>query len=210
MGQCGRGTVRPSIQRLLGLVFQSEAFPSSPPPRQSSVEATMESRAKAAGHAIHQQLVVYPLGLLTIAVVFDIIGLLSNNHQFNSAAYLMIAAGVLTGLLAAIFGLIDLLAVPKGTRAKRVGWLHGGGNAVMLALFAIGWFLRVDIQGNMPSTLALVLELVAVVIAGGTGWLGGELVARLGVGVDDGANLDAPAKFTTGIFLGRGARRAGG
>jgi hypothetical protein len=57
--------------------------------------------------------------------------------------------------------------------------------------------------------VALVLELLAVIIASGTGWLGGELVSRLGVGVDDGANLDAPAKFTTGIFLKRGARRAG-
>lgn len=60
-----------------------------------------------------------------------------------------------------------------------------------------------------PTTLAFVLELVAVIIASGTGWLGGELVSRLGVGVDDGASLDAPAKLTTGIFLKRGARRAG-
>ncbi|MBT2523289.1 DUF2231 domain-containing protein [Arthrobacter sp. ISL-28] len=169
----------------------------------------MESRAKAAGHAIHQQLVVFPLGLLTAAVVFDVIGLLSNNGQFTSAGYLMIAAGVLTGLLAAVFGLIDLLAVPKGTRAKRIGWLHGSGNTVMIVLFAVSWFLRGTVEDNMPSTLAFVLELIAVVIAFGTGWLGGELVSRLGVGVDDGANLNAPANFSTGIFLKRGARRAG-
>lgn len=29
-----------------------------------------------------------------------------------------------------------------------------------------------------------------------TGWLGGELVDRLSVGVDDGANLDAPNSLT--------------
>lgn len=169
----------------------------------------MESRAKAAGHAIHQQLVVFPLGLLATAVVFDIIGLLAHNGSFTSAAYLMIAAGVLTGLLAAIFGLIDFTAIPKNTRAKRIGWLHGTGNAVMLVLFAVTWFLRSGAQDNTPTTLALVLELLAVAISFGTGWLGGELVSRLGVGVDDGANLEAPAKFTTGVFLRRGARRAG-
>jgi hypothetical protein len=29
-----------------------------------------------------------------------------------------------------------------------------------------------------------------------TAWLGGELVDRLGVGVDDGANLNAPSSLT--------------
>ncbi|MBT2521883.1 DUF2231 domain-containing protein [Arthrobacter sp. ISL-28] len=169
----------------------------------------MESRAKAAGHAIHQQLVVFPLGLLTAAVVFDVIGLLAGNGHFTSAAYLMIAAGVIMGLVAAVFGFIDYLAVPNGTRAKRVGRVHGIGNVVMIVLFAVSWLLRGGIQDYTPTTLAFVLELLAVIIASGTGWLGGELVSRLGVGVDDGASLDAPAKFTTGIFLKRGSRRAG-
>lgn len=169
----------------------------------------MDSRAKAAGHPIHQQLVVFPLGLLTTAVVFDVIGLLTNNGAFTSAGYLMIAAGVLMGLVAAVFGLIDLLAVPRGTRAKRIGWMHGIGNAVMILLFAISWFLRGTVQDYTPNTAAFVLEILAAVIAFGTGWLGGELVARLGVGVDDEAGLDARASFATGIFLRRGARRAG-
>ena len=39
---------------------------------------------------------------------------------------------------------------------------------------------------------ALVLSFAGFVLAGVTGWLGGELVDRLGVGVDDGAHLDAP------------------
>ncbi|MDQ0821931.1 putative membrane protein [Arthrobacter sp. V4I6] len=169
----------------------------------------MESRAKAAGHAIHQQLVVFPLGLLSTAVVFDVIGLLANNGHFTSAAYLMIAAGVLMGLLAAIFGLIDFIAVPDGTRAKRIGRLHGAGNVVMIVLFAISWFMRGGAQDNVPSILAFVLELLAFVIAAGAGWLGGELVGRLGVGVDDGAGLDAPAKFTTGISLKHGPHQAG-
>lgn len=169
----------------------------------------MESRAKAAGHAIHQQLVVFPLGLLATAVVFDVIGLIGGDGRFSSAAYLMVAAGVITGLLAAVFGSIDLAAIPKGTRAKRIGQLHAGGNVVMITLFAVSWFLRSGVQDNAPTTFALVLESLAAVLALGTGWLGGELVGRLGVGVDDGANLDAPADFSTGIFLKHGPRRAG-
>jgi hypothetical protein len=40
------------------------------------------------------------------------------------------------------------------------------------------------------------LSLAAVGLSLVTAWLGGELVDRLGVGVDDGANLDAPSSLT--------------
>jgi hypothetical protein len=40
------------------------------------------------------------------------------------------------------------------------------------------------------------LSFAGVLLALGTGWLGGELVARLGVGVDDGAHLDAPSSLS--------------
>jgi hypothetical protein len=50
--------------------------------------------------------------------------------------------------------------------------------------------------------LALVLSFAAAVLALGTGWLGGELVDRLGVGVDDGAHLDAPSSLRTRRAVG--------
>jgi len=163
----------------------------------------MESHAKAAGHPIHQQLVVFPLGLLATAVVFDVLRLITDNDDFATASWYMIAAGVLAGLLAAVFGLIDYLAIPVGTRARRVGALHGGGNVVVVALFAVSWFLRADESGHVPTALAFVLSLVGALLATATGWLGGELVDRLGVGVDPDAGLDAPARFDTGIRLHR-------
>lgn len=164
----------------------------------------MESRAKAAGHAVHQQLVVFPLGLLGTAVVFDLIGLATDDGRFASASYLMIAAGVLSGLAAAVFGLIDYVAIPRTTRARRVGLLHGAGNVVVLALFAGSWALRAGAEDNVPGPGALVLALLALAVTIGTAWLGGELVGRLGVGVDDDAGLDSPAQLTTGISMHRG------
>ena len=47
------------------------------------------------------------------------------------------AAGIVGGLLAAVFGLIDWLAIPKDTRARRIGAWHGGGNVVIVLLFVI-------------------------------------------------------------------------
>ncbi|MGY1604890.1 DUF2231 domain-containing protein [Geodermatophilus sp. SYSU D00815] len=167
----------------------------------------VESSAKAAGHPIHQQLVAFPLGLLATAVVFDVLGLITDEDGFAVASYHMIAAGVVSGLLAAVFGAIDYLGVPAGTRARRVGAVHGLGNVVVVALFAISWLLRGDEAAHVPTTPAFVLALVAAVLAVGTGWLGGELVARLGVGVDPDASVDTPASFETGIRLNRGRQQ---
>ena len=159
----------------------------------------MESKAKALGHPIHQMLIPFPFGLLATAVIFDIVYLLWGNPTMVTVSYWMIVAGIIGAIAAAPFGLIDWLAIPKGTRAKSVGLLHGLGNVVVLLLFVGSWWLRYSspsIPPYLPSTSALVLSFVGFALAGVTGWLGGELVDRLSVGVDDGANLDAPSSLT--------------
>jgi uncharacterized membrane protein len=152
----------------------------------------MESRVKLFGHPIHPMLIVLPLGLLIAAVVFDILYLVTDNTLFAQIAYYDIILGILGGLTAAIFGLIDWLAIPSDTRAKSVGLYHGLGNVVVVILFGASWFLRMNDPDNLPSTMALVLSFAGIALGTVTGWLGGELVDRLGVGVDPGANLNAP------------------
>jgi uncharacterized membrane protein len=95
----------------------------------------LESRAKILGHPIHQMLIPLPLGLLAMGLVFDVIHLISDQEQLARAAYYMIAAGILTGLLAAVFGLIDWLAIPRDTRAWQIGLYHMIANVTVLALF---------------------------------------------------------------------------
>ncbi len=155
----------------------------------------MESKAKLLGHPIHPMLIVFPLGLLATAVAFDIVGLINNDASWFRISFWMIAAGVLGGLLAAVFGLIDWWAIPSGTRAKNIGLLHGVGNVIIVLLFIASWLLRRPAPEN-PSVVALTLSFIGVVLALVTGWLGGELVDRLGVGVDPGAHLDAPSSLS--------------
>lgn len=155
----------------------------------------MRSRARFAGHAIHPMLIVFPLGLFITAVVFDALYFISDSRDFAVAGAYTVAAGVIGGLLAAMFGWVDWFAIPEGTRARRIGLLHGLGNVVVLALFAVGWLLRLD-QGTWePAPITFVLELVGLALAALTGWQGGELVERLGVGVDEDAGLDADSSL---------------
>jgi uncharacterized membrane protein len=138
-------------------------------------------------------LIPFPLGLLATAVVFDIVYLIWHNTTIATVAFYMIAAGIIGGLAAAPFGWIDWFAIPANTRAKSVGLMHGAGNVVVLLLFAASCYLRYgEHVHHSPSTLALIMSFAGFALAGLTAWLGGELVDRLGVGVDNGAHLDAP------------------
>jgi uncharacterized membrane protein len=145
-------------------------------------------------------LIPFPFGLLATAVLFDLVYLVLGNATMPTVSYWMIAAGVIGGFVAAPFGLIDWVAIPQGTRAKTVGLIHGLGNVVVLLLFIGSWWLRhgaaSELVAYAPSTAALVLSFAGFALAGITGWLGGELVDRLSVGVDDGAHLDAPSSLS--------------
>jgi uncharacterized membrane protein len=155
----------------------------------------MQTGAKLFGHPIHQMLIVFPLGLLATGVIFDVIHLITSTPLWAEVAYWMIAAGIVGGLVAALFGLIDWLGIPAGTRAKRIGLLHGIGNLVVVLLFAGSWLMR-RVNPTTPESLALVFSFAGLGLALVTAWLGGELVSRLGIGVDDGANVDAPSSLS--------------
>lgn len=153
----------------------------------------MRSKARLLGHPVHQMLVVFPLGLLGTSVVFDILYLVTGHETMPVVSYWLIGAGIVGGLLAAIPGAIDWLSIPPGTRAKRIGAMHGGGNVVVLVLFVLSFLARDTTY--QPGLGEMVWSFLGGALALVTAWLGGELVDRLGVGVEDDAHLDAPSSL---------------
>src|SRR3954471_24539534 len=141
----------------------------------------MESRAKILGHPIHPMLIVLPLGLFIGAVVFDAIYLWRGSSTVATVGYWNIAGGIVGGLLAAVFGLIDWLAIPASSRAKRIGLLDGGTKLLLVLAFASAWWMRRDSPGLAPTNGVFMLEIAAIAAGSVAGWLGGELVDRLGV-----------------------------
>jgi len=155
----------------------------------------MEPPAKLLGHSLHHHLVAFPLGLIVTAVVSDLIAVQRDWPDLARAAAYMLAAGVILGGVAALTGLLDWAAIPSGTRARRVSTLHGGGMLLTIGLSAGAWLPRRDDPAN-PSTVALAIEIAALLVVLISAWLGNELVVRLGVGVDRGAHLDAPSSLS--------------
>jgi uncharacterized membrane protein len=166
----------------------------------------MEAKIKLFGHPVHQMLIVFPLGLLGMSVIFDLVGLIGESPKWAEIASWMLRAGIISGLIAAPFGTMDWLSIPKRTRAKQVGLVHGIGNVIVVGLFAAGWFLRQDAPES-PSALSLTASYAGFLLALVTGWLGGELVNRLGVGVHDHVGLNAPSSLRRDASTTRPLRR---
>src|SRR3954471_17662026 len=131
----------------------------------------MESRAKILGHPIHPMLIVLPLGLFIGAVVFDAIYLWRGSSTAAPGGYWNIAGGVLGGLVAAVFGLIDWLAISAGTRAKRIGVFHALSNVLAIVGFAFVFWTRYS-HGQLATTSALfTIEVIALLVGAVGGWL---------------------------------------
>ncbi len=129
----------------------------------------------------HQILIVFPLGLLATSFFFDLAWLATARAELANVAWWMIVSGVIGGGLASIFGLRDWLAIPSGTRARRLGAWHGGGNLIVALLFAASLYARSDAPEH-PGAAAIALSGLGVLLTVITGWLGGELAERMADG----------------------------
>jgi uncharacterized membrane protein len=138
----------------------------------------MKARLRIAGHPVHHMLTVFPLGLLATSFFFDLAYLALGRGELAMVASWMIFAGVIGGIVASLFGLMDWLAIPRGTRAWILGAWHGGGNTLVAVLFAISWLLRRDTPAH-PEAMAIALSAAGVLLSVITGWLGGELADRM-------------------------------
>ncbi|GAB3817511.1 DUF2231 domain-containing protein [Micromonospora zhanjiangensis] len=155
----------------------------------------MESRIKVLGHPVHPMLVMFPVALFVAGVIFDLVDLFGGPPLFGQLAYYNILAGLIGGVLAALAGVFDLLAIPAGTRAKRIGVLHALINTGVILLFAGVWTVRGSAIGHSAGGGVLAIEVVALAGVAAGAWFGGELVDRLGVGVDLDADLNASSSL---------------
>jgi uncharacterized membrane protein len=140
--------------------------------------------------------IVLPLGLLATSSTFDLYGAATGNRDVLRSSHHMLSAGLVTALGAAVPGAIDFFSIPSNTRAKKIGLIHGIGNLIVAGLYAASWAKRRRRTGKPPSA-AIAFSAAGAVLALVTGWLGGELVDTLGIGVHEGANLNAPNSLST-------------
>jgi uncharacterized membrane protein len=126
---------------------------------------------------------VLPLALFATSVVFDVIGLVTENGAWPTMSFYLLAAGIIGGVFAALFGLFDYLAVDPAVRTRGIGLLHGAANLLIVFLFAASWDLRLDVP-SQPTAAALLLSWLGIMLSLFSGWLGVEWVEDTEISFD--------------------------
>ncbi len=156
------------------------------------LEAAKQPVTKLAGpygHPLHPALVTVPIGAWITSLVFDVVSRWSDDPGvFAEGSAWLIGVGLAGAVLAACFGLLDLLAVPQGTPAFRTGLLHMGLNLTAVALYGASLAVRLGSVDEGDVTVAgFVLAAGGLALVGASGWLGGKLAYTYGVRVADEA-----------------------
>ena len=147
----------------------------------------MKSKASIAGHPVHPMIIPFPLALWTTSFVVDVLFYFLRHPTLLIISKFMIGAGCLGAVAAAIPGIIDWLAIQNGEVKKAANW-HARLNIAALVVFAISFFLRLGSYSEIVGrklTIPFLLSLVGMILISISGWLGGELVFRYGVGQTD-------------------------
>lgn len=160
-----------------------------PPARHAAPLTGVASAATIAGRPIHPALTPFPIAFLTGTLASDLAYWWTTLPWYNTYGHFlaglslwMLAAGVVTGVLAAIVGLIDF-AMVGSAREHRAGWVHALGNGGVLALAVINLLSRSGdpVAGILPW--GLVLSTVTALLLAVTSWAGSDLVRQHLIGV---------------------------
>ena len=146
------------------------------------------STARIAGHPIHPMLVPFPIVCFVGTLVTDIAYARTANLQWANFSGWLLTAGLVMSVFVVIAGLIDFLG-DRRIRRLRPAWIHGGGNAVALALAIVNAFVHTRDGWTAVVPTGLTLSALVVLILLVTGWNGWDMVYRHRVGIRPG---DAP------------------
>jgi uncharacterized membrane protein len=153
-----------------------------PAPNRPELAGPAPSKAAIAGHPIHPMLIPFPIALLSLVPVTDIVYASTDSTFWSSVSYYLLWGGLVSAGLAAIFGLIDFIGVPRA-RSVRAGWAHMSLNVAIVLLSVVNLLLRWGDEVELVVPSGLIVSLVAAGLLMASGWFGGELSYRHKVGV---------------------------
>lgn len=130
------------------------------------------------GHPLHALLVEIPVGAWSVSALFDLIAALTGSREAAWAADALITTGVVAAVPAAMAGAADYSAADQEATPQIA--LHAILNSAAMGLFLASLAAR---RGGRRG-LGVALSFGALGIAGGSAWIGGDLVYRHGVGVN--------------------------
>ncbi|KKC35160.1 membrane protein [Devosia epidermidihirudinis] len=159
-----------------------EVAPDHPNPHIRDVAAQdISSSIAVAGHPIHAMLVHFPIAFVIATLGVDIFYWWNGDRFWLEVGKWSAGAAFIFGVLAAVVGTLELLAVP-GIRARVASWNHAIAAMVLLAIAGCNAGLRLY-WPDMVLPSGLMLSVLASLATAFAGWHGGKLVFDHGVGL---------------------------
>jgi uncharacterized membrane protein len=145
-------------------------------------DSGVRSTAAISGHPIHPILIVFPIAFLVGLLATDMVFTFTRDLFWAQVSRWLALSGVVTGGTAAIFGIVDFLTIGR-VRQLLAGWIHALGNVIALTLAITNTYLHWNNPISTIIPVTITLSSVTVVLLLITGWYGGELAYRFGIGV---------------------------
>lgn len=141
-------------------------------------DSGIPSTVAIAGHPFHPLIVTFPIAFLVGVAGTDLAYWFTGRSPFwAQASFWLLAAGLVTGLVAAITGMLDFLRIGR-VRQRSAGWIHMVANVVSLGLTVINLVLRLGNPASNILPIGLIISVVVATLLGISGWYGAELVYR--------------------------------
>ena len=141
------------------------------------------STAQIGGHPIHPMLIPFPIVCFIGALVTDIVFLNNHDAGWATASRYLLAVGLVMAAAAAVTGLTDFMGDDR-IRGASDAVKHMLANVTAVVLELVNFFLRLNNTDAIPK-VGIYLSAIVVLILVYSGWKGGELVFRHGIGVRD-------------------------
>lgn len=145
-----------------------------------------QSTAKIGGHPIHPMLVPFPIVCFILTFVADIFFLHTNDHPWATASRILLVIGLVMAALAAVAGLTDFLGEKRIQGSDAIK--HALANVTAVVLELVNLFLRWHNDAAIGK-IGVYLSGIVVVILLYSGWKGGDLVFKHGMGVQDSPGM---------------------
>jgi uncharacterized membrane protein len=141
-----------------------------------------------AGHPLHAFVVPLPVGAFVSSLIFDILTWTRPGDLpwLVDGAWWLIGVGLIGAGLAAVFGVLDLVRIPRRTRPWRIALTHSVLNLLVAILFVIGYVWRakdhVELDKTQPGQLAISAVAIGLLVV--SVLLGQTLTYRYGARVE--------------------------
>ena len=132
------------------------------------------------GHPLHPMVVPIPIALFVAALVTDLLFVVDGSAGWAEASRWLLGGGLVGALLAAVGGFIDF-AANSAIRDLRDAWMHLFANLTLVLIEGVNLILRLP-DRTVAGSFGLALSIAGVLVLLFSGWKGGELVFRHGVG----------------------------